>query len=92
MIVVMIVVFMVPRVISAALPGDANGDGKVDGVDYVLWLNNYGTTPPTPTPTPSGITHDQLRTLVLDYKSKLPGQWRERLGYQRQNRGGLKSS
>ena len=22
-------------------PGDANGDGKVDGLDYVVWLNNY---------------------------------------------------
>ena len=22
--------------------GDANGDGKVDGLDYVIWLNNYG--------------------------------------------------
>lgn len=25
-------------------PGDANGDGKVDGIDYVIWLNNYGTS------------------------------------------------
>jgi hypothetical protein len=24
--------------------GDANGDGKVDGIDYVIWLNNYGTS------------------------------------------------
>ena len=23
-------------------PGDANGDGRVDGLDYVIWLNNYG--------------------------------------------------
>lgn len=23
-------------------PGDANGDNKVDGLDYVIWLNNYG--------------------------------------------------
>lgn len=22
--------------------GDANGDGKVNGIDYVIWLNNYG--------------------------------------------------
>jgi hypothetical protein len=22
--------------------GDANGDNKVDGVDYTIWLNNYG--------------------------------------------------
>ena len=25
------------------LPGDANGDGRVDGVDYVIWFNHYGT-------------------------------------------------
>ncbi|MBU3926447.1 MAG: BNR-4 repeat-containing protein [Bacteroidetes bacterium] len=25
-------------------PGDANGDTKVDGVDYVIWLNHYGQT------------------------------------------------
>ena len=24
-------------------PGDANADCKVDGVDYVIWLNNYNT-------------------------------------------------
>lgn len=24
-----------------AIDGDANGDGKVDGVDYVVWLNHY---------------------------------------------------
>jgi len=24
------------------MPGDANEDGKVDGQDYVIWLNNYG--------------------------------------------------
>ena len=23
-------------------PGDANGDNRVNGVDYVVWLNNYG--------------------------------------------------
>ena len=25
-------------------PGDANGDNKVDGVDYVIWLNHYNQT------------------------------------------------
>jgi len=25
-------------------PGDANGNGKVDGLDYVIWLNNYNKT------------------------------------------------
>jgi hypothetical protein len=27
-----------------AVQGDANGDGKVDGIDYVIWLNYYGTS------------------------------------------------
>lgn len=26
---------------SSSLIGDANNDGKVDGLDYVIWLNNY---------------------------------------------------
>ena len=25
-------------------PGDANSDGNVDLIDYVVWLNNYGKT------------------------------------------------
>jgi len=24
------------------IPGDANGDGKVDGQDYLIWVDNYG--------------------------------------------------
>ena len=28
----------------AGKAGDANGDGKVDGLDYVVWLNNYNKT------------------------------------------------
>lgn len=27
--------------VFAQLGGDANGDGKVDGLDYVVWLNHY---------------------------------------------------
>ena len=27
---------------SATQPGDANADGHVNGVDYVIWLNHYG--------------------------------------------------
>ena len=27
-------------------PGDANGDGKVDGLDYIIWLNHYKQTTP----------------------------------------------
>lgn len=26
-----------------AKPGDANSDNRVDGLDYVIWLNNYGS-------------------------------------------------
>jgi hypothetical protein len=26
------------------LPGDANSDGKVDGIDFVIWLSNYNKT------------------------------------------------
>ncbi|OGM12066.1 hypothetical protein A2Z22_03150 [Candidatus Woesebacteria bacterium RBG_16_34_12] len=25
------------------IPGDANSDGKVDGIDYVIWLNHYNS-------------------------------------------------
>src|SRR3989344_4781125 len=28
---------------AGELPGDANRDGRVDGVDYVVWFNHYGT-------------------------------------------------
>ena len=29
---------------SLAVTGDANGDGLVDGPDYVIWLNHYNTS------------------------------------------------
>ncbi len=29
---------------SASRPGDANGDGRVTGSDYIIWLNYYGKT------------------------------------------------
>ena len=28
----------------SSLLGDANGDGRVDGVDYTIWFNHYGTS------------------------------------------------
>lgn len=34
-----ILLFKTPTL--SAIPGDANNDGKVDGLDYVIWLNNY---------------------------------------------------
>lgn len=33
-----------PTNAPVAKPGDANGDNKVDGLDYVIWLNNYNKT------------------------------------------------
>lgn len=33
-----------PYPTSTSVPGDANEDGVVDGLDYVTWLNNYGNT------------------------------------------------
>jgi len=36
--------FLTPTFISAqTLTGDANGDGKVDGSDFIIWINHYGT-------------------------------------------------
>lgn len=32
-----------PTATPTPIKGDANGDRKVDGLDYVIWLNNYGT-------------------------------------------------
>jgi hypothetical protein len=31
--------------LSVPLPGDGNGDGKVDGHDYLIWAGNYGDNP-----------------------------------------------
>ncbi len=33
-----------PSPTNVIVPGDANGDRKVDGLDYIIWLNNYNTT------------------------------------------------
>ncbi len=27
---------------SSTIPGDGNSDGRVDGLDYVIWVDNYG--------------------------------------------------
>src|SRR3989344_2756656 len=68
-----------PPLITAALPGDANSDSRVDGIDYVIWLNNYGhnilpspsipppTNPPLTTPpvNSSGIWISQAELMSL---------------------------
>jgi hypothetical protein len=33
-----------PTATIASKPGDANGDGKVDGIDFVAWMNHYNQT------------------------------------------------
>lgn len=33
-----------PTPIGTSKIGDANGDGKVDGTDYTIWVNHYGQT------------------------------------------------
>ncbi|KKQ46371.1 MAG: hypothetical protein US62_C0001G0014 [Candidatus Woesebacteria bacterium GW2011_GWA1_37_8] len=39
-----------PNCVSPAIlkPGDANGDGRVDGTDYVIWLIHYNQSIPGP--------------------------------------------
>src|SRR4030042_48658 len=29
---------------QSSLPGDGNGDGRVDGLDYIIWLNHFNQT------------------------------------------------
>jgi hypothetical protein len=33
------------EVVSEPTPGDANGDGKVDGLDYLIWAGAFGDDP-----------------------------------------------
>ena len=35
----------IARLVSELLPGDGNGDGLVDGQDYLLWAGNFGDHP-----------------------------------------------
>jgi hypothetical protein len=43
-----------PIVTSTPVPvaGDANGDGRVDIADYVIWIEQYGNYNPTPNKDP----------------------------------------
>ena len=47
------------------IPGDANGDGKVDGLDYIIWLNNYKQT--TPNGSSDGDFNEDGKVDGLDY-------------------------
>ena len=35
----------IARLVSELLPGDGNGDGVVDGLDYIIWATNFGDDP-----------------------------------------------
>lgn len=48
----------------APFPGDANLDGKVDDLDYIIWANNYGKSN---TEWATGDFNDDLVTNDLDY-------------------------
>ena len=34
--------FIAGQIVLTPVPGDANGDGYVDGADYTLWADNFG--------------------------------------------------
>lgn len=50
---------------STTLPGDANSDGSVDGIDYTVWFNNYNTT--TASGLSKGDFNNDNRVDGLDY-------------------------
>jgi len=44
-----------PSITPTPKPGDANNDGQVDLIDYVIWLNNYGKSA-------QGISHGDFNS------------------------------
>ena len=51
----------------AQLPGDGNGDGWVDGLDYLLWAGNFGTHPGIDGSADDGDYNDDGWVDGLDY-------------------------
>ena len=49
------------------LPGDGNGDGWVDGLDYLLWAGNFGTNPGADGDISDGDYNDDGAVNGLDY-------------------------
>ena len=41
---ILFILFFLSPVFVQAINGDANLDGRVDGLDYVIWLDNYNQT------------------------------------------------
>jgi hypothetical protein len=52
-----------------SMPSDGNGDGKVDGLDYLLWAGNYGDDPAADPPgsPANGDYNDDNVVNGLDY-------------------------
>lgn len=50
--------FSLPVSAQTTLPGDANSDGKVDDLDYVIWINHYGSSNATG-PSQGDFNNDQ---------------------------------
>lgn len=57
--------FSFPIIVIAHLPGDANNDGKVSGMDYVIWFNHYDRPVSSPSPVPSPSPPAESRCLDL---------------------------
>jgi len=41
--IITLLLFLFQASLYAALPGDANNDGTVNGLDYIVWLKHFGT-------------------------------------------------
>jgi len=54
-----------PTSTPTPIPGDANADGKVDGLDYVIWLTNYAA--PAPIGPTDGDFNSDAKVDGLDY-------------------------
>ncbi|MCA9103136.1 MAG: PEP-CTERM sorting domain-containing protein [Planctomycetales bacterium] len=53
--------------IQQATPGDGNGDGWIDGLDYLIWAGNYGTNPGADGDPSDGDYNDDGAVDGLDY-------------------------
>jgi hypothetical protein len=49
------------------IPGDANGDGRIDGIDYVVWLNHYNPSTQQDGEESIGDFNDDGKVDGLDY-------------------------
>ena len=64
--------FVFASPLQAALPGDTNSDNKVDGLDYVVWLNNYDSTSNYPTIT-EPVNNSPTPPVNVNFLPAFPG-------------------